>query len=152
LDDLLDVGFGHGFADLPVNREPAAAIEEAAQVVEGTGYVDVRDIDVPVFVGAQRLHEALALSGRFGGVTVEPACLLEDAVDAGGAAGGDVGVDHHESQPAVALQGEEFLEVEDGLAFVGLEPMVARDPGVVFVDLAVAVLPGMPLGGGQAEP
>jgi hypothetical protein len=30
--------------------------------------------------------------------------------------------------------------------------MVTRDPGVVFVDLAVTVFPGVPLGGGQAEP
>jgi hypothetical protein len=30
--------------------------------------------------------------------------------------------------------------------------VVARDPGVVLVGLAVAVFPGVPLGGGQAEP
>ena len=44
------------------------------------------------------------------------------------------------------------MEVEDGFAFLGLQPVVTRDPGIVFVDLAVAVLPGMPLGGGDAEP
>jgi hypothetical protein len=44
------------------------------------------------------------------------------------------------------------MEVQDGLSLLGLEPVVARDPGVVLVGLAVAVLPGMPLGGGQAEP
>ena len=85
-------------------------------------------------------------------MAVEPARVLEDAVDAGRAAGGDVGVEHHEGEPAVALQGEELLEVEDGLFFLGLEPVVAWDPGVVLVGLAVAVLPGVPLGGGQAEP
>ena len=79
---------------------------------------------MPVLVGAQRLHEALALGGGLGSLSVEPAGLLEDAVDAGGAAGGNVGV----------------------------EPVVAGDPGVVLVDLAVAVLPRVPLGGGQAEP
>jgi len=107
---------------------------------------------MPVLVGAQRLHEALALGGGLGSLSVEPAGLLEDAVDAGGAAGGNVGVEHHEGQPAVALQGEEFLEVEDGLLLLGVEPVVAGDPGVVLVDLAVAVLPRVPLGGGQAEP
>jgi hypothetical protein len=44
------------------------------------------------------------------------------------------------------------MEVEDRLFLLGFEPVVARDPGVVFVGLAVAVLPGVPLGGGQAEP
>jgi hypothetical protein len=61
-------------------------------------------------------------------------------------------VEHHEGQAAVALQGEEFMEVEDGLLLRVLEPVVARDPGVVLVGLTVAVLPGVPLGGGQVEP
>jgi hypothetical protein len=44
------------------------------------------------------------------------------------------------------------MEVQDGPLFLGFEPVVARDPGVVLVGLAVAVLPGVPLGGGQAQP
>jgi hypothetical protein len=44
------------------------------------------------------------------------------------------------------------MKVEDGLLLGVLQPVVARDPGVVLVGLAVAVLPGVPLGGGQAEP
>jgi hypothetical protein len=44
------------------------------------------------------------------------------------------------------------VEVEDGGVFLGFEPVVAWDPGVVLVGLAVAVLPRVPLGAGQAEP
>jgi hypothetical protein len=44
------------------------------------------------------------------------------------------------------------VEVNNGLFLVGFEPVVAGDPGIVLVGLAVAVLPGVPLGGGQAEP
>jgi hypothetical protein len=61
-------------------------------------------------------------------------------------------VEHHEGQAAVTLQGEEVVEVEDRLLLGVLQPVVAWDPGVVLVGLAVAVLPGVPLGGGQAEP
>src|SRR5258708_11372583 len=60
LDDRLNLGLGHARADLPVDDEPAAAIEQAAEVEERAGDVDVRDIDVPVLVGPQGLHEALA--------------------------------------------------------------------------------------------
>ena len=35
-----------------------------AQEVEGAGDVEVADIDVPVFVGLQRLHEAGAFFGE----------------------------------------------------------------------------------------
>ena len=47
-------------ADLPVDDGAAVAVEEAAEVVERAGDVDVRDVDVPVLVRPQRLHEARA--------------------------------------------------------------------------------------------
>src|SRR5262245_26650719 len=152
LDDLLDFRLGHGGADLPVDDEAATAIEDAAQVVKGAAQVQVRDVHMPVFVRREGLHKAGALGGRLAVVPLHQPGGLEDTVDAGGAADGDVGVDHHEGEPAVALQGEALMEVEDGLAFLGLQPVVPRDPGVVLVDLAVAVFPGVPLGGGDAEP
>src|SRR5215471_11624251 len=100
----------------------------------------------------QRLDEALALGGGFAAVAFEQAGLLEDAVDAGGATGDHVGVEHHEGQAAVALQGALVVEVDDGLLLLGLEPVVAREQGVVLVGLAVAVLPGVPLGSGDPQP
>src|SRR5438067_9445082 len=48
LDDRFDLGLGHALAELPVDDEPTVAIEEAAEVKEGPGDVDVRDVDVPV--------------------------------------------------------------------------------------------------------
>jgi hypothetical protein len=44
------------------------------------------------------------------------------------------------------------MEVDNGLLLLIFEPVVARNPGVVLVGLAVAVLPGVPLGGGNTEP
>jgi hypothetical protein len=85
-------------------------------------------------------------------VAVEQARLFEDAVNARRAAGSDVVVEHHEGQPAVAFEGEEGVEVNDGFLFLGFKPVVAGDPGVVFVGLAVAVFPGVPLGGGDTDP
>jgi hypothetical protein len=52
-----------------VDREARTAIEQAAQVVEGAGDVDVGDIDMPVLVGAQGLDEPLALGGGLGEVS-----------------------------------------------------------------------------------
>src|SRR5262249_25573311 len=77
---------------------------------------------------------------------------LEDAVDAGWAAGHDVLVEHHEGQAAVALQGVQGVEIDNRLLLGGLQPVVARDPGVVLVGLAVAALPVVPLAGADADP
>src|SRR5512133_260824 len=60
LSDRLDVGLGHRRADLPMDDEPAVAVEQAAEEEERAGDVDVRDVDVPVLVGAERLLEALS--------------------------------------------------------------------------------------------
>src|SRR5262249_9492303 len=147
LQDLLDLGLGHGRADLPVDKEAAAAVEDAALVGEGAGDVEVRDVHMPGFVRAQRLHEALALGRSLEGTPVKPARGLEDTVDAGGAATGDLLVEHQEGEASIALQGAQGLEGEQGLLLVLFEPVVAWDPGVRLVGLAVAVLPGVPRGG-----
>ena len=107
---------------------------------------------MPVFVRPKRLDKALAFAGGLGGVAVEQAGLVEDPVDAGRAAGDDVLIQHQERQSAVALQREERVEVADSLFLLVFQPVIAWNPGIVLVGLAVAVLPGVPLGGGQTQP
>src|SRR3954453_19738968 len=63
LDDRLHLGFGHGLADLPVDDEPAVAVEDAAQEEECPADINMRDIDMPVLMRQERLLEALALLG-----------------------------------------------------------------------------------------
>jgi hypothetical protein len=63
LHDRLDVPLGHALADLPVDEEPAAAVEQTAEVEERPADVDVRNIDVPVLVRPQGLLEALPFLG-----------------------------------------------------------------------------------------
>src|SRR5579884_1644748 len=152
LDDLLDIGLGHRLPQLPMHEEAAATIQEAAQVVEGAGDIDVGDINMPVLVRQKRLNKALALAGGLGRMAIEQAGLVEDTVDAGRTARGDVLVKHHEGQAAIALQRKQSVEVADSLLLLLFEPVVARNPGIMLIGLAVAALPGVPLGGGQAQP
>ena len=63
LEDRLHLGFRHGLADLPVDDEPAVAVEDAAQEEKCTANVNMRYIDMPVLMRPQRLLEALALLG-----------------------------------------------------------------------------------------
>ncbi len=152
LDDRLDIGLGHAFADLPVDDVTAAAVEQAAEVEEGPGDVDVRDVDVPVLVRAQRLLEPLALLRGLAAARCEAAGGLEDAVDAGGADRDDIGVEHHVGQPPVSLQGVAGVEVEDRLLLPALEPPIAREPGVMPVGRPEACLPREELAETDAEP
>src|SRR5262245_14209170 len=80
-DDCLDVGLGHALADLPVDDEPAAAVQEDAEVEEGPGDVDIRDIDVPVLVGPEGLVEASALERRLAVMCPHQSGITEGAID-----------------------------------------------------------------------
>jgi len=50
LEDALDVGFRHAFAEFPVNDRAAGAVEDRAQVEEGAADVQVGDVNMPMLV------------------------------------------------------------------------------------------------------
>jgi len=157
LDDGFDVGFLHFFADFVVDDEAAAAIEDGAEEVVSAGDVEVADIDMPVFVGFEGLDEARAFFGDVGRSAGQQLSGLEDAVGAGRAAsdvawGGGIGVEHHESQPPIAFERVVASEGADAIFFVIGEPMIARHPGVVFIDFAEACFPVVELAGADLDP
>src|SRR5215208_16201 len=150
--DALNVDLGHRLADLPVHDGPAGAVEDRAQVVERSAQVEVGNVDVPVLMGPQGLDEASPLLRGLGVPAVEDAGGGEDTVDARRAGGDDLLVEHHEGQPAVSLEREPVVEVEDGLLLVRQEPVVAWDQGIVLVGLAVALAPVEELAAADADP
>ena len=79
-------------------------------------------------------------------------CVTKHAIDAGGAAGDDIGIEHLEGQAAIAFVGMRAGEVTDAVAFVVSEPVITRDPGIVFVDLAEACDPVLVFAAGDADP
>ena len=73
-------------------------IGEGPEEVVSAGDVEVADVDVPVFVGRQGLDEGGPVFGDIRRLSREESGGLEDAIDAGGAAGdvaggSDVGAD-----------------------------------------------------------
>ena len=152
LEDGFDVFFLHFFADFVVNDVSAAAVEDGAEEVESAGDIEVADIDVPVLVWLEGLDEAGPLLGGFGGLSREESVGFEDAIDAGRTAGGDVLVDHHEGESAITFEGMLAGEGADLVLFIVVEPVIAWDPGVVFVDFAETLLPVVELAGTDADP
>ena len=130
----------------------AASIENAAEEVKRAGDVEVADVNVPVLVRLQGLHEAIALLRRHARLRSQDAGLLENAVNAGRAARDDVPIEEHEGESAIAFERELGMEVEDRFFLVGFEPVVAWDPGVVFVDFAIAFFPVVELAFGDVNP
>ncbi len=83
---------------------------------------------------------------------IQPAGGLQHAIGGGRADGHDVVIEHHESQPTIAIEGMTIVEVQDGLLLPILEPPVPRDFSVMLVGLTVSFLPIMKLAGAQPEP
>ena len=129
-----------------------AAIEQGAEIEEGPGDVDVGDIDVPVLMRGERLHKAGAFKRgpRLPGVKQPRA--LEAPERTRGAHCHDITIKHHEGKPAIALQRELMVEVDDGILFPPLKPVIAGNEDVVFVGFAVAIPPLVILRAGKFHP
>src|SRR5205807_6069695 len=88
--------------------------------------------------GCKRLHEAGAFFAGRRRLPGQESCALENAIDAGRAAGHLVSIEHHEGQPPVAFERMPTRESSDALFLVLGEPMIARQPSVVLIDFAEA--------------
>src|SRR3974377_2097430 len=110
------------------------------------------DIDVPVLMWPQGLLEALPLAGWSPPSRSQLVGRLEHAVDTGGADGQDIGVEHHVRQPAIALQGIEVVEGDNGRLLPILQPEVAGDATVVLVGCPQPPTPAVELTAGQSQP
>ena len=135
-----------------MDDEAAVPVQHAAHVVERAAEVQVRNVDVPMAVRGVGLVEALAFLRRFAVVPIEHASGCQHTVDARRAGRDDVRVEHHVGQSAVAFARMIEVELEDGLLFPILEPVVTRDPAVVFVHFAVTLLPTVERGLWHAYP
>jgi len=152
LEDDLHIRLGHRLSDLPVDDEPAVAVEDAAEVVEGAVDVDVGDVDVPVVVWSRRVMEPRALLGRGELPAAHQAGSVEDSPGARRADGHDVLIEHHKGQTPVAIEGVFQVEADDGILLPILEPVIAGDLPVVLVGLAVPFLPIVELADADLEP
>jgi hypothetical protein len=152
LKDRFNVGFLHFFADFPVDDEAAEAVEDRTLKVECAGDVEVTDVGVPMLMGCQGLLKAGPFFGRFGRLTGQQSGSVENAVDGRRTAGHDVSVEHHVGHPPIAFGRIAAGKGFDGGAFVIGDPVIAWNPGVVFVDFSEALLPVVELAGGDANP
>jgi transposase-like protein len=152
LEDELNVGLLHLFLDLPVDDEPAEAVEDGTEVVEGAGEIEIGDVDVPVLMGLERLGEAVTLVGGRRRPAVQATSVAQDAVDGGGRGCHLVGVHQHVGEPPIAVERVRVVEVEDGLTLRGLEPVIAWDAAVVLIDPPVTRLPVVEAAGLEPSP
>jgi hypothetical protein len=104
-----------------------------------------------VLVRLERLDEALAFARGLLVPGPQQAGRLEHAVGRRGADGDQIAVEHHEGEAAVAFQRVRQGEVDDALALLGLDPVIARDERVVLVGLAVAADPAPVLAAGERD-
>jgi hypothetical protein len=143
LDDRLHLEFLHTIADLPVDDEPAVAVEDAAKEVERPADSDVGNIDVRVLMRPHRLLEALPLLRGLSPTGSQFGSRLEHAIDPGRAHGHDVSVEHHVVQPPVSFRGVEIVEGDDRGLLPTLQPEITRNGGVVLVGTSQPPVPAV---------
>jgi hypothetical protein len=141
LENRLDIQFSHLLTDFPVNDVSAITVQNAAHKVKSAAQVQVAYIDVPMFVRPAGLIETFAFARRFHVVPVEDASLLEYTVNARRTDCHDVRIEHLVCQPPVTIERMIPVKVKYLPLLPVFEPMVTWNPAVVFVHLAIALLP-----------
>src|SRR5215475_508958 len=89
----------------------------------------------------ERLRKAGAFKRGLRLPAIEQSGSLEHAVGTRWAHRHDVAIKHHEAKPAITLQWELMVEVDDRVLFPLLEPVITGNEHVVFVSFAVAIPP-----------
>jgi hypothetical protein len=92
---------------------------------------------MPVVMRLEGLKEAIAFPGWLGVPGLKQPGVLEHAVSGRGADAHAITIEHHKSQAAITLERVLAGKVDDRLAFVGGDPMIARDQGGMFIGAAV---------------
>jgi len=152
LADNLDIQLLHRFAKFMMNNVPTVTIEHRDQKVKRTTDIDVRNIDMPVFVGRKRLLETVSFGRRAGAAPIKSAGGFQHAVHRRRTDRDDVLIEHHEAQASIAFQRISVVKVNDRSSFPVLQPPIAWDLPVVRIDFAVAVFPSVVLAGSQPDP
>ena len=116
-------------------------IQHAAQEIKSSADIHIGDVDMPITVRVPRLLEAGALQRWLAIPTREQAGAVQHAVNTGGADRHHIGVKHHISQASITLQRMVEMELDDRLLLSLLQPMIAGNPAVMLVDLAVPFSP-----------
>ena len=141
LYDDLHISLFHALTDLPVHDIAAIAVQDRAEVVKRATNVDIADIYMPVRMGFLRLPKALPFAVVFAVPFPKQSGVLEYAIDGTRTDSHDILIEHHESQAAVAVERMGLAVGDNRLLLPRLKPEITRDPAVVFIYHAVALLP-----------
>ena len=152
LENNLDIGLPHRLAQIPVHDGAAEAIQHTAQVVKRPRDVDITHVDMPMLMRLRRLLEAGPFLRGLPVPLAQQSRPAQHAPYAGRTHRHDIGVQHHEGQPPVALQRVLQMERDDRLLLPLLQPKVPGNPTIVLVDATVAFSPIVELAAGHAQP
>ena len=152
LQDDFDILFCHGATNFMMDNCARTAVEHRAKIVEGSANVEVADIGMPVLMRLERLNKSGSLFGRFAIPPLEQTSLLQHPISRGRADRDDIVIQHHKSKPAISFQRVLLIEVDDGILFPGIEPMIPRNEAVVFVDFSISLSPIVELGPRHPQP
>jgi len=138
LQDHFDVRLFHFLTKFPVHDASRAAVQHATHEEKRTAYVQITDVDMPVFVRLRGLSKAGSLFGFLVIETIHHSGFTEHAVNAQWTDRDDVTVKHHERQSSVSFERIGVIEIEDRLLLTVFRSEVLRNGTVVLVDFAVA--------------
>jgi hypothetical protein len=81
LDNRFDINLLHFLTDFPMNNRAGTTVQNAANEVKSTAYIQITDIDVPMLVGSKRLSETSSLTRWFSLKWTENTSLAQNTIN-----------------------------------------------------------------------
>ena len=104
----------------------ATPVQDAAQVIKGTANIDVRDVNMPVFMGLKRLNETAPLFGGFTIPAPDQICRTQNTINAAGTDCNNILVEHHKGQTPIPFQPMVEVEVNNSPLLTVLQPKIDK--------------------------
>lgn len=96
-----------------MNNKSATAVKDRAQVIERSADIDVRQVNVPVIVWSEWLHESISLGRLLGVPSIQQSSRFEHTVGRGRTHRHNVSVHHHVRRAAVSFEWILGAELDD---------------------------------------
>lgn len=130
-----------------MNDISTAAIKDRTQVIKRPTYIEIRYVDMPVFMRCEWLDKAGSFLAALWCPSLQQASLFENPVHTARRNGNNVIIEHHEGEAAIPLIRIGSMVFDNAPSFPLLKPKITRDQTIMLVDLAVALLPATILAG-----
>lgn len=135
-----------------MNDIAAISIKNTAQIIKCPPDIEIGNINMPMLVPPKWPLKTTALCGCSTVPFAQKSFSTQHPINAAGANRNHIGIKHHEGKTTISLIGMQQIKINDGLFLPVFKPEVSGNPGIMFIDSPITLLPVVKFTWGYSNP